>query len=86
MEIDTKTTVQEHFTFAPVPIGDIIIGVQDKTATLCIEDDITPLEAANLAVLMAVGAVQSTSNMDWLGYIKDKRLERHFIIKEKDNA
>ena len=73
------------FTFARHPIKDIKFMQDNTELVLDVQDDITPKESAHLAIMFAV-AVGSTSMLalwDYLGYIKDKNLTRHFQFTEK---
>ena len=62
-----------HFTFAQDGIS----------AELDVKDDITSLETANLAILFAQGSNVGFNSFDWIDFIKEKKIERHFTITEK---
>ena len=50
---------------------------------LDVKDDITALESVNLCVLMVQGVATSLLCYDWVAFIKEKKIERHFKITEK---
>ena len=73
----------ESLSITPLilPIGDFTFTTNRQEAQLNIQDDITALESANLAVLFAHAAVMTQSvGYDWVGFIEEKGLSRHFKI------
>ena len=57
----------------------------DFRAKYNLQDDVTTLESTRLALMFAAGCA-SVNNWDWKGYIEKHNLQRHFIIKETQNA
>lgn len=70
-------------SIARMPINAIKFMQDNTELELIIQDDITPKEAAQLAILFAVaaGSTQTMVLWDYIGYIKSNNLTRHF--KEK---
>lgn len=55
---------------------------QDKIIKLALKDDVTAKESALIAVMfsVAVGSASTMSLWDYLGYIKENNLDRHFEV------
>lgn len=68
----------------PLPVGRIEFRTHDgKYYLLKVKDDVTPLEAVNLSILITTGMVLSQS-WDWERFITEKELERHFYFEDND--
>lgn len=67
-------------SIARMPINAIKFMQDNTELELIIQDDITPKEAAQLAILFAVaaGSTQTMVLWDYVGYIKNNNLTRHF--------
>jgi hypothetical protein len=83
LKSSTITNISSLHGFSPtkMKIGRLTFGQGSDSATLNIQNDITVLESANLAVLLSTMTInmQGTySQWDWEGYIKEKELQRHF--------
>ena len=73
------------FAITRHPLKDIKFMQDNTEMVLDVQDDITPKESAHLAIMFAI-AVGSSSTLalwDYLGYINDKNLTRHFQFTEK---
>jgi len=65
------------------PVGNFLFTQEGEQAATSFLDDMTPLESANIAVLLSTAAasVGVASAYAWVDYIRDNGLERHFTIK-----
>jgi hypothetical protein len=67
----------------PMPVGRAEFRTHDgKCYLLKVKDDVTPLEAVNLSILLATGAVNTSQSWDWERFIIEKELERHFYFED----
>ena len=83
-----KEDANKHYTFAASAIrynvGAFTFGQGGATAELDVKDDITSLESANLSILLAqAGISKCLAFFDWIDFIKEKKLERHFKFNEE---
>ena len=55
---------------------------RDKIIKLALKDDVTPKESTLISVMfcVAVGSASTMALWDYLGYIKENNLERHFEV------
>ena len=68
-----------------LPVGDLVFFNKDNRMIYNPQEDITPYECAMLMKMIAFGvAVRSYTLYDWLSYIKDNKLQRHFVITENE--
>ncbi|WP_413113413.1 hypothetical protein [Thaumasiovibrio sp. DFM-14] len=79
--IDTATLTSTFVTMASFdppaePMGTIRLQGKDRSIELCVQDDISPLEAVSLVVVL----MQANGGLwcDWPAYIDSQGLSRHF--------
>lgn len=67
-------------SIARMPLKAIKFMQDNAELELDIQDDITPKEAAQLSIMfaVAVGSSQTYALWDYVGYIKEHNLTRHF--------
>jgi len=70
----------------PMPVGRAEFRTHDgKYYLLKVKDDVTPLEAVNLSIMLATGSGYTSQSWDWERFITEKELERHFYIEDNEN-
>ena len=81
-----KIVMPSFVSFKPIvhSVGTFTFHQDGTRAELDIKNDITPLEAVNLSVLMAQAAAASghQGTYAWVDFIKEKELDRHFSVTE----
>ena len=82
-----KEDVKKHYLFESntlrYNVGAFTFLQSGTTAVLDVKDDITSLESANLSILLAqAGISKCLAFFDWIDFIKEKKLERHFKFTE----
>ena len=84
----TNTTIRNSIGSQPsYAVGDMTYCYDGVTARLDIKDNITPLESANLCVLLMQGMSGCHGyNYDYISHIKEKSLERHFDINDPNEV
>ena len=67
------------------PMAKITFRQDGKVITLNLQDDITAKESAQISVMfaVAVGSAMTMALWDYIGYIKEHGLERHFEFKDE---
>jgi len=72
-------------TIRPMKLNSIVFRQEKTDITLDIKDDITPKESTLISVMfcVAVGSAVTFALWDYIGYIKEHGIERHFEFKEK---
>ena len=79
LKVDTPTYVHR-------PLANITFRQNSTVISLNLQDDITPKESAEISVMfaVAVGTAMTMALWDYIGYIKEHGLERHFEFKETE--
>lgn len=74
----------EKVTYTHRPIANIEFRQDTTKITLALQDDVTAKEAADIGVMyaVAVGTAMTMALWDYIGYIKEHKLERHFKFEE----
>lgn len=71
-------------TYSYRPLKDMTIRQDSTLIKLNLKDDITPKESAEISIMfsVAVGSAITLGLWDYVGYIKEHGLERHFEFEE----
>lgn len=66
------------FTMAKMPVGDITVYDGKEQYKLKPIQDVTPYEAVKLMQMLVMAVIPSNYYYDYLGYINQNNLQRHF--------
>ena len=77
----TSTPSMKH-----MEINNIVFRQENTQIVLNVQDDVTAKESTLISVMfcVAVGSAMTFALWDYIGYIKEHGLERHFQFKEEE--
>ena len=86
MKPNVQSQVSDSSSMLYYTVGSFTFRQGNISAELEVKDDITSLEVANLSIFLAQASISKCiAFFAWVDFIKEKKLERHFIFNEEKN-